>query len=383
MLRKLFLPLLTLSFLLWTVGCSDNPSTPEINSETPNLNDDFGGYTATDDEPGFGDPELLASENDEEDVTDELLGTREVDSIVADIDAGMFHFRAIWGRLCYDSTVKALTDWTGSLTISRGAEIVRKVIRFERGQDYIKPRTDRRLIEWVSFTSVHNDGIGVDIFIPRVLPVIDTTYVVGDQNDTTIVIDTLLPEPVAVTFETGPYSRTFSLDELAALDTTVILEDGNAVAFYAVPYYRTWCARGFLAGHWGFDSTGQGVFRGMWMSHRGYLDGWLKGNFGVNEQGQRVFFGKWIDRSGKFEGFLKGTYRPIGMNNGNGRFDNLRKGGGAFEGNIFNAEQTEIGVLKGRYFSAPHFRISYFQGRWKLYCPEEFKPDSMNFADGF
>jgi len=382
MTRKLFLPLLALALLFWVAGCSDNPSQTDTATETPNLEEDFGGYTATDDEPGFSDPDLLAAENGEEDFDDAMLGAPEVDSVIADVEAGMFHFRAIWGQLCYDSTVVEETDWSGSLSITRGAEIIRKVIRFEPGQDYIKPRTDRTLIEWVSITTVHNDGIGVDIFIPGVEPVFDTSYVVDTLFDTTLVIDTTMPEPVTVTFETGPYSRTFTLNELASLDTIVYLEDSSAVSLHAIQYYRNWCARGFLAGSWGFDSTGMGVFEGIWMSHRGYVTGWLKGNFGVNDDGKRVFFGKWIDHDGQFEGLLRGTYRPIGVSYGNGSFESLRKGGGAFVGKIYNAEKTEIGILKGRYHSMPSWKNSYFHGRWKLHCPEEFRPDSNKYEDG-
>ena len=407
MMRKVFLPLLALALLFWVAGCSNNPSQTDTTADTPNLEEDFGGYTATDDEPGFGDPALLAASEGEEDFDDTMLGTPAVDSVIADVDAGMFHFRAVWGQLCYDSTVVEKTDWSGSLSITRGAEIIRKIIRFEPGQDYIEPRTDRTLIEWVSFTTVHNDGIGVDIFVPKgepvydtsyvvdtlfdttmVIdtippePVYDTSYVVDTLSDTTMVIDTIPPEPVTLTFATGPYTRTFTLNELASLDTIVYLDDSSAVSFYAMQYYRNWCARGFLAGNWGFDSTGMGVFEGIWMSHVGYVTGWLKGNFGVNDDGQRVFYGKWIDNSGQFEGLLRGTYRPIGANFGNGRFETLRKGGGAFEGKIYDAEETEIGILKGRYHSMPMWKTSYFQGRWKVYCPEEFRPDSSRFDDG-
>ena len=86
-------------------------------------------------------------------------------------------------------------------------------------------RTDRTLIEWVSQTTVHNDGLAVDIFVPRPAPTLDTTEVplvdtLGDST-WTIVVDTSYPEPepVTVEFATGPYSRTFELAELQSLDT--------------------------------------------------------------------------------------------------------------------------------------------------------------------
>ncbi|MFZ5979738.1 MAG: hypothetical protein ACOYVF_03820 [Candidatus Zixiibacteriota bacterium] len=376
MLRRLILPLFAVALLFWVAGCSDNPSTTDLTEETPDLNDAFGGYKATSEEPGFGDPELIEAESDGEEFNDVMLAYPSVDSLVSDDDAGMFHLRAVWGRLCYDSTVTVVTDWSGSLTLSRGAEIVRRVIRFE-GNDYILPRTDRLLIEWVSSTTVHNDGIGVDIYVPLPIPTFDTTVIYTD-TDTTLVIDTIMPEPVTLTFETGPYSRTFTLEELAALDTTVYLDDSNAVSFQGMQFYRNWCARGFLDGVWGYDSTGQGVFRGKWISQHGFISGWLKGTFGVNDDGERVFFGKWINLNGDFEGLLAGTYRPIGWtSNGEGAMKEKHYGGGAFEGKIYDADSTEIGVLKGRYHSMPEFRSSYFHGRWKLDCPGLVPADNV------
>lgn len=368
MLRKLVFPLFIVALLFWVAGCSDNPSTNDITEETPDLNDAFGGYKATSEEPGFGDPELLEAENEEEEVNDVMLAYPSVDSLVTSEDAGMFHFRAVWGHLCYDSTVSEITDWSGSLTLSRGAEIVRRVIRFEEG-DYIEPRTDRGLIEWVSYTTVHNDGIGVDIYVPAAELTIDTTYII-DGDDTTTVIDTLMPEPVTLTFETGPYTRTFTLEELAALDTVIYFDDSSAVSFQGLQFYRDWCARGFLDGEWGYDSTGLGVFQGKWVSQHGYITGWLRGNYGENEDGEKVFYGKWINLNGDFEGLLAGTYRPVrGVSNGVGITKQEHYGGGAFEGKIYDADSNEIGVLKGRYHSMPEFRNSYFHGRWKLYCP--------------
>jgi hypothetical protein len=41
---------------------------------------------------------------------------------------------------------------------------------------------------------------------------------------------------------------------------------------------------------------------------------------------------------------------------------------GWFAGMIFNANRIEIGVLKGRYRSAPWHKNGFFQGRWKLHC---------------
>jgi hypothetical protein len=385
MLRKLTYPVLVAFLMLWVVGCSENPTDVEV-AETLNLEGEFGGYKATSESPGFGDSELLAADSDEEDIDDPMLSSPIISALVEDTDAGLFHFRAVWGQLRYDSTITEVTDWSGSLTISRGAEVIRRLIRFEPGQDSVLERTDPKLIEWVSYTTVHHDGISVDLFVPRPVPILDSTVTTEiDPLGNTIeivVVDSIYPDPVTVSFETGPYTRTFTLGELAALDTIVYLEDSNAVAFHAVQLFRIPCPRGFLAGVWGPDSTGQGVFRGRWISRHGYLAGYLKGHYGVNNSGNRVLFGKWINRTGQFEGFLRGTYAPHPATHAYGNA--FGRAGGWFKAEIYNADKAPIGALRGKYRSADHFRGGFFQGRWKLYCGVNTPVNyAFNFNDGF
>ncbi|MFQ5499120.1 MAG: hypothetical protein ACE5FH_05575, partial [Candidatus Zixiibacteriota bacterium] len=306
---------------------------------------------------------------------------------VADPDAGYYHFRTVWGQLRYDSASIAATDWTGSLSISRGAIIVRRLIHFEiLGQDYIVPRTSRDLVEWVSQTTVHNDGLAVDLFIPPVPPIIDSTvtWVVDSLGDSTqiIAVDTTIiaSDPVTLTFTTGPYSRTFGLDELVALDTVVELADGNAVAFDAFRLDRMPCPRGFLAGRWGYNEDGNGRFKGVWMSKRGEITGYLRGHFGTNDRGEDVFFGKWVERSGRFAGFVRGEWNshpdPRSVDNAEER------AGGWFRGAIFNADRMPIGVMHGRFRSADDDDKGFFQGRWKLRC-DETEPPGIDGDEGF
>jgi hypothetical protein len=370
----LLLTVLAILALGLAAGCSEQMTEPDTAIDTPTLEDEFGGYAAVNEDAGFGDDALLdeAYESDVE-YDDPMLASPEMDSLIADPNSGYYHMRIVWGRLAYDSTVLDPTDWAGSLTISRGAEVIRHVIRFEPGQDEILPRTDRSLIEWNSVTTVHNDGIAVDLPIPPVRPLIDTTEVIlvdtlGDTS-VTLVIDTTLPdvEPVTVAFETTPYSRTFQLEELMALDTIVMLDDSNAVAFHAVRVHRMPCPRGFLAGRWGRDADGNGVYRGSWMDNRGRVIGFLRGHYGRNDAGEKVFFGKLVARDGQFEAFIKGRWdlQPD-CNADQSAFEHA---GGWFRGMIYAPDRTPIGVMGGRFRSAEFERGGFFQGRWKLYCP--------------
>ena len=363
MFSKSIVTLIASALLCWAVGCSDSPVQNEPVDQ--NLAEDFGGYTATDESPAFGDAQLLAVEGEEEEIDDPILASPETQAVVADAGAGLFHFRAVWGRIPYDSTVTTVTNWTGSLTVTRGVIVLRRLIRFELNQDTYLPRTSRDTLQWVSFTTVHNDGIAVDIFVPPMRPTLDSTWVPSD-GDSTLVIDTIPPDPVTVTFATGPYTRTFTLSELAALQEVVSLNDGNKVAFHAVQYFRQLCPRGVLAGRWGYDEDGNGVFRGLWMSAMGHVTGYLQGHFGQNDQGRNVFFGKWIDSVGHFEGLLRGSWAH-GPRATEAEIEH-HFAGGWFAGEIFNAGGDPIGLLGGHFGAAPNVDGGWFQGRWKLNC---------------
>jgi len=369
MFRKIAFPLFAAALLIWAVGCSDGPSEPQIDEDLPNINDEFGGYTATDEAPGFGDADLVAMEGEEEEVDDELLASPVIQGWVIDPNVLAFHFRAVWGQLCYDSTVTTPTDWTGSLTLSRGGILTRRLIHWELNQDFLLPRDTREVVKWQSTTTVHHDGLAFDLLIPWVI-VYDTTFIVDALDDTTFTVDTIAPEPFTLTFETGPYTRTFDMRELAALDTIVYVDDAdsNAVVFQGYQKFRNVCPRGVLSGRWGYDEDGNGIFKGIWHSRFGYVDGYVEGTFGVNDNDEQVFFGKWIDRSGEFEGLLAGTYGLHPSINSSEMAK--RRAGGWLEGKIYDADEAEIGALKGRFKSHYNFPAGWFQARWKLHCFE-------------
>lgn len=376
--KELLLAFMPTILLLLAIGCSNKNVEPELLIDEPNLTDEFGGYSTASESPGFGDDQLLdeAYASDDE-YDDPMLSDPAVTEFTSDPQAGLYHLRIVWGQLRFDSTMTNPTDWSGSLSITRGAEIIRRVINFELGQDYITPRTERKLIEWVSQTTVHNDGIAIDLLVPPVKPVLDTTEVeVTDSAGNTVIIieiDTTWPavEPVTVSFSTGPYSTTFDLDELVSLDTIVFLEDSNAVAFHALKLDRFPCPRGFLAGRWGFDDSSNGLFRGVWLNRAGLVVGYTRGHFGKRENGDKVFFGKWVSREGRFEGFIKGHWEfgDISLT-----VDSSAQAGGFFRGQIFSEDRVQIGYLRGHFSTAQSENDAiggFFQGRWKIICADE------------
>ena len=381
MVRKLF-PLFAALIMIWAVGCSNN-STETVATDQIDLNEDFAGLTTAAEAPGFGDPDLIAAEAEEVEVDDPIASTAAVVEMTDDPASGYFRFRAVWGHLRLDTTETTATSFDGSLEISRGAVLIRRTIRFELAQDYIVPRVERTLLEWVSTTTIHNDGIVADLLVPALFDTYDTTVTIeidslGDTSRV-ITVDTIPPDntPVEVTFNAGAYSRTFTLGELASLDTVVTLDDGNEIAIQA--FQRTRCGKGSLSGRWGVDENGQGVFRGVWIDHTGLMAGWVSGYYGVNDDNERVFAGKWINRAGTFEGFIAGNWSP----HPNEHASDVARGraGGSFEGHIYNANREEVGDLAGKYKSAENARGGFFQARWRHRCTNQGGDDEL-FDDG-
>ena len=175
MKRLLILATALTGLLLLTVGCSDNVTDSQDEFTGLNLQDEFGGYTTSAEQPGFGDYDLIDSEEDEQLFDDVLATSPEVQAITEDPSSGLFRFRAVWGQLRLDTAVTEVTDWTGAIEISRGGILVRKTIRFEPN-DGVLPRTERTLVEWESSTTIHNDGIVVDLIVPRLHRTISPVY---------------------------------------------------------------------------------------------------------------------------------------------------------------------------------------------------------------
>jgi hypothetical protein len=382
MVRKLF-PLFAALILIWAVGCSNN-STDTQTTDQVDMNDEFAGLTTASEAPGFGDTELAAAGAEEVEVVDPIASTAAVLDMTDDPSSGYFRFRAVWGHLRLDTSETEATSFDGSLEISRGAVLIRRTIRFELAQDYIVPRVERTLLEWVSTTTIHNDGIVADLIVPELRDTYDTTItiVVDSLGDTTAVItvDTIPADntPVEVTFNAGAYSRTFTLGELAALDTVVTLDDSNEIAIQA--FQRTRCGKGSLTGRWGVDETGQGVFSGIWIDHAGLMAGWVMGYYGLNDNGDRVFAGKWINMAGTFEGFIAGTWTP--QPNIHASDIARLRAGGSFEGHIYNANHVEIGDLAGKYKGSENARGGFFQARWRHRCTPTLGDDDELFDDG-
>ena len=376
----ILLPLLLFSFAL--VGCSEDDSTPTQASQRGSddytkmdLDEDFGGLTATDEEEAFGDDVLLlaalADEGDQ--YEDELLADPEFQERERAAyqyrdpnrpgHRNVTFLRIKWGMLNgpVDENGAALDgpevlDWTGALWVDRGLVVVRRVIRFERPFDHVvRPRLGPDIVAWVSHTGPHFDGLLVQIIEPPLPP---------DQDPP--------PEPNLLHFDTGPFSQTFEVAEVPDLDEVYAVQpEGNGIHFNGFQSDDlNHCPRGFLSGRWRpvdddeateFNEGIQGYFAGRWINRGGQISGFLRGGYGVKKDGERVFFGKYINRTGNFMGFVRGTWRP-GDEVGNWSY---------FEGHWLGASGGVEGLLRGHAFHLPNYPGGFFEGRWITSCADE------------
>jgi hypothetical protein len=320
--------------LVAAAGCgADELDEAEEIAQSLELED--GGYDMEDELPMFGMDDTLA----DTDVFDQ--GLEVVDSMESDVevlamndspDAVLFDTIVLWGQMPADPTNDQVRDWTGQISVNRGALLIRRTIRFE-GIDRLMPRTDRRTVEFRSVTRPHADGL--------VLTIIDPTPGAA--------------EPLLLTYATdGGPSYDLPVSALVdGIESRVVDAEGNRVTAQATPRLVDVCQHGFLRGRWHKVAEHRGVFLGGVSNALGNPVGHIRGIYGERLNGDKVFFGKYIDRDGRFQGIFRGTYDA-----------------GHFQGRWLN-RGGEIGAMGGEYReTVPGPRIGgHFFGRWtELSC---------------
>lgn len=363
-MRNILLILLSIAILAAAPGCwfSEDTATSPTSvvppvDETIDLDSPTGGLTAMNEAPAFGEPEVYEKLAGERSVEDPILNTYEYRNGVRAFGARIYDFRAVWGRLArlVDSTMTDYCplDWSGSLHFEGGLVAMRSAIAFEREDSLI--RVDRSTIRWISHTGPAFDGIRVKLIVPPPRPA-DSTSEAG-------------PAPYLV-LTTPLYSRTFTLEELAALDVLQPVDRcGNGISITSV-LVPLGCPHGHLAGEWEKadpDTTESGdvvygAFRGIWIGERG-VAGHLRGFYGVNNAGAHVFFGKYIDLTGAFVGIVRGAY---GVDPSCSTDD--RQPLGWFAGEWVADGSDVQGRLKGHWIADGETGTGLFHGNWGMNC---------------
>ncbi len=326
MKRAIYCSLAVVQLFVFVLGCSkETPNEPETALDP--IDQEFGGFT-TSQEPV---DDYIIAEYDM-DTDDELTTDSEVNALIDSTVLDVYYVRITWGMLEWDSTATTVVDWSGSASINKGTLAVMRTIRFEGPTDNLtRPRQSKTQVDWLSNTLSHFDGISLAII----------------DNDTT---DT----PGEFTIAMGPYSNTFSFEELDSLNMVESVDDmGNQVSILSKSRGVVPFAGGFLEGRWIRTNDKGGRLHGRWIHSTGSHAGYLKGIWGTNRFDSHVFYGKYMSHSGDFKGLLRGTWG----------YDDEAIGDGWFDGRWVNKRLTEIGVLRGHFKTGE--KKGFFRGRWK------------------
>ena len=340
-----------LAFLM--VGCSDDSTDPVPPvSQEADLDDAFGGWTAQDEEPAFGDVELASSISAEVPYEDPLSEDEEIQRWQQTHQDSIHTYvvTLLWGMLSEDPSQTTrpddesevpVTDWSGHLFVNHGG------LGDSGRTDHV---VDRRRVGWISHTTGGYDGLRILIFQP---------FLDGESG-----------EEDSLTVLAGDHRWDFLISDLAELDyEDAVGESGNKFALRSILVEPTVCAHGFLGGAWTVpahrDSLGH--FRGRWISRDGSVAGFLRGYCGFDSHGKKVFFGKYVALDGAFLGFLRGTWDEVGIDTVPGHSSRDRHHGW-FRGDWVDGDELLMGRLRGSWRSIPGEDGGFFEGGWTGVC---------------
>jgi hypothetical protein len=250
----------------------------------------------------------------------------------------VYILRIIWGQLSGNPGVREVIRWDGTIFSEDAVIRIERLIRFERF-DHVLPRYDARIVEYISRTRPHNDGLLLRIVVPK------AAFLSGYQPTLTFASDLLV--------------KTFALKEFEDGFAKIIKVDGfgNKVSF--VGFAIKPCPEGFLGGYWKRINRRGGIFGGKWIDEIGIRKGELGGIWGRDRTGERVFYGIYLE-FGEFGGILRGTYTP-----------DEAVAGGTFEGEWVDKDLKPQGILYGHYGLLPYTHVvhkGYFHGVWEKDC---------------
>jgi len=290
-------------------------------------------FDTNDENPAFGKASLQTDDDTEVRVDDNLTTDTDRNRIMdTDSTTKVYFVRMTFGRLEGDTTATDVVDWSGSLQVNKGAIVVRKTIKFERGDRLDLPRESRQELNFKAFTVTRYDGIAFAIV-----------------DDPALDLDGIL------TVNAGQFSTTFSFSEL---DSLGFLQEVGAdeISIISHSKFAAPFAGGFFTGHWYRVTGNSGGFEGRWISPDSDKVGHLKGRWGKGRRGSREMHGKIINDDGTFIGKLNGEW---GYNRTQGRR-------GWLAGKYVNRSNQTVGTFKGHFHTGtPEDRKGFMAGRWK------------------
>ena len=358
-MKKVFLPFAAMLLLL-VIGCSEQKSTTPDSSADLTENPTVDPTAAVLESAGtdWSQPELAPTFQ------------TQLDSIDTSYDAYALVF--IWGQCAnkYDS-VRMTTDWSGSLSMNAaGSMRVKRVIRFEPGQDTLYPPTDSQSVSWGSVTTLDVDGLGLVVLVKR-----GVVYAVAPT----------------ISFTTTPFSIEIPVGDLAKLNLYQRIDDHNGIVIFARQLPRRHCPQGGVLGVWHRDSTSwNGPFEGIWLRGEPFIwpltnaavkVGKVHGRFFTTDDFQHLFRGRYTDPDGVEVGDVFGTWF----------YDDptmcpmCGAGHARFKGRFTRDGQGEIGTIEGElgFGFGPTIPKTDMplHGRWRVDCPPAGEPNTDNSAN--
>ena len=309
-------------------ACAPQDEAAEIDSAVNQLN---GGLDMEDEAAQFGDaPAFAAAQLEEEsDVDDSIANDTRVVAMGQQDGAEVFHAALRWGQIPFDMDADTPRDWSGTISVNRGAIIIRRAIAFEPlSGDRIEPRDNPRSFSFESTTLPANDGLRVTIIDPEPSSLEPLVLDYSDESGSLYSVD--LRELVA-----GPQSQ--DVDDA-----------GNRIVAIAFAKPAGDCEFGYMGGRWHRVSEKGGRLLGRIRAVDGEVIGHMRGIYGQRNNGNKVLFGKFINTEGTFRGLFAGRYQ-----------------GGHFRG-LWLTKAGALGALGGQYretIPGPEMGGHYL-GRW-------------------
>ncbi len=308
------------------VACT-TPSTQSASQVSSDLAKTNGGYDTADEAPMFGDETEFDAAAIETDTayTDSMAQDPTVLALSSSTTASIEDVIVLWGKLPGDPGTTDHRDWTGSLSLSRGALVVNRTVAFEPATDHLLPRSSPASVSFASVTAPFVDGLALSLLDPTPASTDAYTLTYTSAIDPT---------------------QSYAIDVAQLASGPVVVDAGDGYKLIAVALHRDTCHGGFMRGRFRALTANVGVYIGIVVDRLGQPIGHVRGIYGHKADGSPVMFGKFIDRDGKFTGLIDGTYDA-----------------GDFQAKWID-RAGDHGLIHGHYFEGASAQSGNFIARW-------------------
>ncbi len=131
-MKRIFLLLSLVAILGLVIGCSSSTKPDPAPTQ-----EQFGSYTATDEAPSFGDPDLQAVTAQDKIYNDPAMSTALADSLEALQNKAVFCFRMVWGNLAADTNITDANRLVGEADDQPGSGLRHPFDRVRAGPGFI------------------------------------------------------------------------------------------------------------------------------------------------------------------------------------------------------------------------------------------------------